>query len=187
MVATGRLIGNYMALPASCNFLIEICNVSEESLLWELHFAEEALELLSMSTKQKSSESETTQYQVQLCETFPSVPRSVWCPCLWGSPCRKHCQESPVVFTEKSLPLEVNLQYAVFIQMGGGSGRDVQNHIRDEARFPCDCQLALCWEMSLIPIIVCLFHGTLKWELSSGRPHKQLSHKHFSSASPKMA
>lgn len=40
----------------------------------------------------------------------------------------------------------------------------------------------LCWEMSLIPIIVCLFHGALKWELQGGWPHKQLSHNPFSSA-----
>lgn len=31
-----------------------------------------------------------------------------------------------------------------------------------------------------------LFHGTLKGELSSGWPHKLLSHKHFSSASPEV-
>lgn len=45
----------------------------------------------------------------------------------------------------------------------------------------------LCWEMSLIPIIVCLFHGALEWELWGGWPHKQLSHNHFSSAPLQMA
>lgn len=44
-----------------------------------------------------------------------------------------------------------------------------------------------CWGMSLIPIMVCLFHGSLKGEVSSGQPHKQLSPKHLSFVPPKMA
>lgn len=41
----------YVALSASYNFLIEICNVSEESLLCELNFAGETLTLPNVSTK----------------------------------------------------------------------------------------------------------------------------------------
>lgn len=91
--------------------------------------------------------------------------------------------------SKNDVPPELNLQRALGLSryaVGQGEMCKV-NHIQDGAESPCDCQLALCWEMSLIPVIVCLFHGTLKWELSSGWPHKQLSHKHFSSASPKMA
>lgn len=146
------------------------------------------------------------QYQVQLCETFPSIPGSLWHPCLWRSPFPRHCRGSLMAFTEESFSswcravADPWLQQrwgtsggkpstcSGFIPTCGWSGRDVRSQSRSRwSRVSCDCQLALCWEMSLIPVIVCLFHGTLKWELSSGWPHKQLSHKHFSSASPKKA
>lgn len=49
----------HMALPSSYNFLIEICNVSEESLVCELNFTEETLTLPNVSTKSSRSESTT--------------------------------------------------------------------------------------------------------------------------------